>query len=74
MVKQGSMVSFVGSSPTHSLHLKDVMKEKLELTVLGYLFCLLNVYTTLNGYPSVGVAFGLVACAFFIKALSIRKK
>ena len=50
------------------------MQEKLELTAIGYTFSFLNIYLTLNGKPLPGIAFGLVACYFFIKALMIRKK
>ena len=50
------------------------MQEKLELTAIGYLFSLLNIYLTINGKPLVGIAFGVVSCIFFIKALMIRKK
>jgi len=52
----------------------SMLKEKMELTALGYLFALVNVYLTWNSKPLQGVAFGLVACYFFIKALRIRKK
>ena len=50
------------------------MKKKLELTAIGYLFSLANLYLTLNGFAVVGIAFGLVGCYFFIKALMVRKK
>lgn len=50
------------------------MKEKLELTAIGYVFSLANIYLTLNGKPFPGIAFGFVACVFFIKALLIRRK
>lgn len=50
------------------------MKEKLELTAIGYVFSLLNIYLTLNNKPLPGIAFGLVACYFFIQALLVRKK
>lgn len=48
------------------------MSKKLELSVIGYTFSLLNVYMTLNGYPIVGIGFGLVAVVFFVKALRMK--
>lgn len=50
------------------------MKEKLELTAIGYIFTLANIFLTLNGKPIAGIMFGFVSCYFFIKALLIRKK
>ena len=50
------------------------MKKKLELTLIGYFFTFLNLYLTINSKPIAGIAFGFVACYFFIKALTIRKK
>jgi len=50
------------------------MEEKLELTAIGYVFTLANIYLTLNGKPIVGIAFGLISCYFFIKALMIKNK
>jgi hypothetical protein len=50
------------------------MKEKLELTAIGYLFALANIYLTMNNKPLPGIAFGFVACVFFIRALMIRNK
>lgn len=52
----------------------NMLKEKIELTALGYLFALANIYLTLINKPLPGIAFGFVACYFFIKALLIRKK
>lgn len=52
----------------------SMFEEKLKLTLLGYLFTLLNLYMTTSGKTIVGVAFGLVACVFFIKSLLIRNK
>jgi hypothetical protein len=49
-----------------------MIQKKLELTVIGYLFTLLNVFMTVRGFSIVGIAFGLVACMFFIKALRIK--
>jgi hypothetical protein len=49
-------------------------KKKLEYTLLGYLFCTLNVFMTMNNYPIVGVGFGFVSFYFFIKALLIKGK
>ena len=47
-------------------------KKKLEATLLGYLFCMLNIYMTVSNYPIVGIGFGFVSCYFFIKALRIK--
>ena len=54
-------------------HLKIMIQKKLELTVIGYLFTLLNILMTVRGFPIVGIAFGFTACIFFIKALRIRE-
>lgn len=51
-----------------------MIRKKLELTAIGYLFSFTNIYLTLNDKPLPGIAFGIVACYFFIKALMIRKK
>jgi hypothetical protein len=50
-----------------------MLKQKMELTAIGYLFALANIYLTLSGKPLPGIALGIVACYFFIKALLIRK-
>jgi len=50
-----------------------MIKQKLELTVIGYLFTLLNVLMTVRGFPIVGIGFGITACVFFIRALRIRE-
>lgn len=52
----------------------DMLKEKMEFTALGYLFCLLNIYLTMSGKPLAGIAFGFMSGYFFVKALLIRKK
>ncbi len=52
----------------------SMLKEKMELTAIGYLFALANIYLTMNNKPLPGIAFGFVACYFFIKALLIRNK
>jgi hypothetical protein len=52
----------------------SMLKEKMELTALGYLFALANIYLTLSDKPLPGIAFGFVACYFFIKALLVRNK
>jgi len=48
------------------------MNEKLELTAVGYIFTIGNIFLTLNGKPIAGIAFGLISCYFFIKALMIK--
>jgi len=50
------------------------LTKKLELTLTGYLFTLLNIVMTFNGLPIVGIAFGFVAIVFFIQALLIKKE
>jgi hypothetical protein len=50
------------------------MQQKLELTAIGYVFTLANIYLTVSGKPLVGIAFGLISCYFFIKALMIKPK
>ena len=51
-----------------------MLRQKIELTAIGYLFALVNIYLTMSGKPFPGIAFGLVACYFFIKALLLRNK
>lgn len=51
-----------------------MIRKKLELTALGYLFSLGNIFLTLSGNPLVGIAFGFVACYFFVKALLVGRK
>jgi hypothetical protein len=53
---------------------KDFMTQKLELTINGYFFSLLNIFMTLNNLPIVGIGFGFVALYFFIKALLLKKE
>lgn len=48
------------------------MNKKLELTAVGYLFCLANIYMSLNGNTLAGIAFGIISGIFFIKALMIK--
>ncbi len=50
------------------------MKQKLELTLIGYFFSLLNIFMTLKNLPIVGIGFGFVALYFFIKALLLKKE
>ena len=49
-----------------------MLREKMELTAIGYLFSALNIYLTLNNKPLPGIAFGVVACIFFVKALRLK--
>jgi hypothetical protein len=51
-----------------------MLKQKMELTAIGYLFSLMNIYLTISNKPLPGIAFGCVACYFFVKALLIRDK
>ena len=48
------------------------LSRKLELTGIGYFFTAANLFMTMQGFPIVGVGFGLVAVYFFIKALLIK--
>lgn len=48
------------------------MKQKVEYTIVGCTFSLLNCYMTLNGNPLVGLYFGFVAAFFMIKALRVK--
>jgi hypothetical protein len=48
--------------------------KKLNYTLVGYFFCLLNLYMTMNNLPIVGIGFGFVSVYFFIKALLIKEK
>lgn len=50
-----------------------MFEKKLNLTIKGYLLSLINILMTLNGYPILGIVFGLFAVACFIKALRIRE-
>ena len=49
------------------------LREKLELTTIGFGFTGLNFYATHVGYPIVGMGFGIVALIFFIRSLGIRQ-
>ncbi len=51
-----------------------IMKEKMDLILKGYLFSILNIAFTLNGFPVIGISLGLIAVVYFIKALTIRGK
>ncbi len=51
-----------------------MLKQKMEFTAIGYLFALVNIYLTMNEKPLPGIAFGFVACYFFIKALLLKRK
>jgi hypothetical protein len=48
------------------------MKQKLDYTLKGYIFTLLNIALTLNGHPIMGILSGVIAVVLFLKALSIR--
>lgn len=50
------------------------MRQKLELTAVGYVFSIMNIYLTLNDKPLPGIVFGVIACGFFIQALRIKEK
>jgi hypothetical protein len=50
------------------------MKKKLDYTLKGYIFCLLNIALTLNGHPGLGIFSGVIAVVFFIKALLIKQE
>jgi hypothetical protein len=50
------------------------LKEKLELTMIGYGFVGLNLYATHVGRPLFGLGFGCVALIFFIKSLRIKNE
>ena len=48
--------------------------KKLEYTLVGYFFTLLNLFMTVNGWAIIGIGFGFTAFYFFIKALKIKEK
>lgn len=48
------------------------LKEKMELSLIGYGFLGLNLYATHTGNPMFGVGFGIVALIFFFRSLRIK--
>lgn len=50
-----------------------MFEKKLNLSIKGYLLSLINVLMTLNGYPILGIFFGLFAISFFIQALRVKQ-
>lgn len=52
----------------------SMLAKKLDYTVKGYIFTLLNIALTLNGSPMLGILSGLVAMVLFIKALMVKEK
>jgi hypothetical protein len=52
---------------------KEYMKEKMEHTITGCFFSLLNIVLIDTRFALVGLFFGLVSIFFFIKALLISK-
>ena len=51
-----------------------MLKQKMDYTLKGYIFCLLNIALTFNGHPGIGIASGIIAAAFFIKALLLKEE
>jgi hypothetical protein len=49
------------------------MKEKMEHTITGCFFSLLNIILIDTRFALVGLFFGLISIFFFIKALLITK-
>lgn len=49
------------------------MEKKLNYTLIGCFFSLLNIALIETRFTIVGIGFGLVAVAFFIKALRINE-
>lgn len=49
-----------------------MLEKKLDLTLKGYIFCILNIALTINEYPILGIISGLIAVCFFVKALRIK--
>lgn len=54
--------------------MNSILKRKLELTFIGYLFTMLNLAMTVNNYPIMGIFFGGVSVIFFIKALMLKNE
>jgi hypothetical protein len=49
-----------------------MLRKKLDYTLKGYIFTLLNIALTLNGSPILGIVSGGIALVLFIKALRIK--
>ncbi len=49
------------------------LKEKLELSLIGYGFVGLNLYAISVGRQIFGFGFGVIALIFFIRALRIKQ-
>lgn len=52
--------------------MNEKLKQKMELTLVGYGFVGLNFYATHTGNTIFGIGFGFVALIFFLKALRIK--
>lgn len=52
--------------------MNDKTKRKIELSLVGASFSLLNLYLTLKGFPIAGIGFGVVSAVFYIQALRIK--
>ena len=50
----------------------SMLRKKLDYTLKGYIFTLLNIALTLNGSPILGIVSGGIALVLFIKALRIK--
>jgi hypothetical protein len=48
------------------------LKEKMELSLIGYGFVGLNLYANKTGNSLFGIGFGCVALVFFIRSLRIK--
>jgi hypothetical protein len=48
------------------------LKQKFELTSIGYAFLVLNILATYTEHPIMGIVFGVIAFYFFIKSLRIK--
>lgn len=52
--------------------MSDKLKQKLEYTLIGGAFSLLNCYAVLNGHTLFGIGFGITAAIFYVRALRIK--
>lgn len=49
------------------------LKQKFELTLIGYGFVGLNLYANHTGNSVFGIGFGVVAMIFFVTSLRIKE-
>lgn len=52
--------------------MNDKLKQKMEYCLVGWGFTGLNLYANFVNQPLFGIAFGITAMVFFIRALRVK--